>query len=343
MKFFHPLQIISFFLLSVVLTSCDKTNILIQREKILEDVAEIKRTLSTDDSLKIYFLDKLCDYSGGFDRLIEIENKRENNYVLKEYLNKEAYQKSTDSLFREAKREGFTYRDLLIEIDTLIKVKKQYEDEYQVLYKKIDSICLQVQKIIDVKETLNAKRSDSIKKSISLKLLSIGKNEYSDDIEVKILIKNQFQKPINALSFDAILTDKLGATVAILSCKSNETVIKNYVGTWSFEKYGDDRETYNGLENVEAHHVTVNYTITKVNIGGKIIGVDNPLLNLGENLKYHYNAKYISKKNLIGHCSYFNKDHPLELELKKLNDKVSKVRDSKKLPIVDLIGQLTIY
>ncbi len=338
-----PVNQIAFLLVLISLTfSCDKANIPIQRETVLEDVADIKKTLTIGDSAKIEYLDMLCEYTVGFEKLVEEKNGE--SELLKDFINKEAYQNSMDSLFSEAKRKGYTYRDLLTEVDTLTNVKKSYEQAYQNLFRKIDSACIQIQNRIDSNEINNKKISDLVKESISVKLLSISKSEYdySNDIEVKFLIRNDFPKPIYALSFQAVLTDRLGATVAILICKSNETVIRNFVGTWTFEKYGDNSETYKGLENVEARHVTVNYTIKKVNIGGKIIGVDTPILGDMENLECNRNLKFNPKKH-HGYCGYFKKDHPLELEYKNLNDKVDKVYSSKNLMITRLIGNLTIY
>jgi len=279
MKYF-PANNFAFLLVFTSLTfSCDKANIPIQRETVLEDVASIKKTLSLGDSSKIEYLDRLCEYSVGFEKLVEEKNRESD--LLKDYVNKEVYQNSMDSLFSEAKRKGYTYRDLLTEVDTLTKVKKSYEQAYQKLFGKIDSACIQIQNRIDSAEIKNKKISDLIKKSISVKLLSISKSEYdySNDIEVKFQISNEYSKPIYALIFEAILTDRLGTHVATLNCKSNETIRKTYIGRWGYEKYGDNQNIYKGLENLRAHHVTLEYTIGKVNIGGQIIGVDKPVFD----------------------------------------------------------------
>merc|ERR1711976_773175 len=103
---------------------------------------------------------------------------------------------------------------------------------------------------------------------VDLKIIGIRETEYDyrDVVEVKIQMTNKTSKPIEAISFNMVLTDKLGNKLATLRCRSNDRFVNSDVGYWTYERW-DRSEIYNALKNTKLSHITTKQEITKINHG----------------------------------------------------------------------------
>jgi hypothetical protein len=335
-------------LIGCLLASCDVTNKEIKKDTLAKDIAKIKDKIkdSDPDSVKINFLDGFLAISRDRDYYIEFQKELNNGeFVLEEYLvSDETFKENIAKLFAELNVKKYTYKQLFNEIDEIVALQEKYYTELKPIYYQIDSLCSYYQLKIDESEKNAELMKDSLNKIVELKLVSIRETEisYSDVIAVRIEMINKTNKPIEAISFEIELTDKLDNKLATLNCKTNDRFVKSDVGTWTYGRF-DRSEIYDKLKNVNASHVTTKQKIKKINIDGVLLGADTENLFLGEYFQFFTNLKYESLKKPYGYCPYLIDDNPFSKKAKVIEEKRDKEIKNGTFPIINLWDGIGLF
>ena len=309
-------------ILVVLMTSC--LNVLdnkIDTSTIETEIKNIKTNNPDLDSTKTKILNNLLALSIGRDRYIaEKWDSKEKTESLKKYLvDEDRFKEVKDTLFNYFKTNEITYRRLLIEIDSLTALDEKYENKMKSVYEELDKICIEKQNEIDEKDVKAKEIKERLNKMVLLEVISIRETDYNyrDVVEVKIKMTNKTDKPIEAISFDLTLTDKLGDKVAKIGCKSNNRFTTSRIASYIYGEY-DNRDIYNSLKNINASHVTATNEITKINHGGELISpYDDELESFST-----FNLYYKTPNKLNGYCHYLNDEHDLikKIEKARLNN-----------------------
>jgi hypothetical protein len=308
---------------TVLFTSCSSVlNKPIQPETIEKEVQLIKEKYPKLDSTKLKILTNLITINKGrkafvseFKSKINDENISIDNIIV----NEKKFNEIKDNIFNYFKAHKITYNQLLSEVDTVNMIDKRYDIKERGIYKQIDEFCKKKQKEVDEREIKAKLIKDSLNKMVDIKIIGINKTEYDyqDVVEVKILMKNKTSKPIEAISFNLELTDKLGNKIATLGCKSNQRFVKSTVGYWTYNKW-DDSDIYDALKNMRLSYFTTKQEISKINLGGKLISAEP---NSAEQLINFY---YETPKILTGYCPYLDKNDELSIKLKEFESQKKK-------------------
>lgn len=338
------------FLFVFIFTSCSSPkNKVINRSSIQEDVEKLKKSLrkETADSNTIQTLDQLVSYSKDLDFFKKkIKEQIKGDLDLDKYLvDEETFKEMSDKLFKAFEEKKYTYKQLFKEVESINALQEDNYNELLPVYKQIDSICQFYQKKID--ETLGEsdKIKDSLNKMVSLELVSIRQTEidYSDVVAVQVRMTNRTEHPIEAISFELELTDKLGNKVATLNCKSNDRFVQSNVSNWTYKKY-DLNDIYKSLENITAAHVSTKFRIKKINVDGKLIGSEIDNLDLGEYFEYSSNKDYKTPTGkLRGYCPYLKSENPFGKKVSEIDEKVEKEIEKGSFPIYKLIEDFNIF
>jgi hypothetical protein len=334
-KFFAPLLT-----LAVLFTSC--TSVLdnkIESSTIESNVQKIKEKHPELDTLKLEILESLVTFNKGREAYIaELEEKTSDSEYSFENLivSEEKFNEQIDNLFNYFKTEQISFNKLLSEIDTVNAINDKFDIEAQDIYKKIDAFCIEKQKEIEEKEQKAKEIKAKLNSMVDLKIISIRETEYDyrDVVEVKIQMTNKTSKPIEAISFNMEITDKLGNELATLRCRSNDRFVKSDVGNWAYERW-DQSETYKALKNTKLSHISTKQEISKINHGGELISAYD---NTDALLVLNYD--YTTPEKLYGYCPYLNDTDDLKIELEKLKEKKeNKIEES--TPIINKYQTIT--
>lgn len=335
--------------LSIIVLACNPVNKEIDRNSMEKDIAKIKEKIkgSDPDSVKINMLDEFLSISKDREYYIAFQKRiSTGDYSLEKYVvPDDIFKERSAQFFAELKAKKYTYNQLFKELDEIEAIKNKYYKELEPIYKQIDSLCCSFQKYVDGSAKRAELFKDSLNKIVDLKLVSIYQTriDYSDVIAVRIELINKTNKPIEAISFQVDLTDKLGSMVATLNCKTNNRFTKSYVGVWSYGRY-DKSEIYNSLLNVSASNVTMKKQINKINLDGELLGVDIDNLTMGDYLKYRLDYQYKSPlKKLSGYCPYLVDDNPYNKKASEIEVKRSSEIKNGNFPIMKLWNEFTIF
>jgi hypothetical protein len=326
--------------IAFAITSCSSPfDEKIELSNLESNIQKIKENKNDLDSLKLNILDNLITLSKGRDAYVsELEKKSDNSDYSFEKLivNESKFKEQKENLFNYFKAEEITFGQLLSEIDTVNLIKDKYDLEAQDLYKKIDMYCVEKQKEIEQKEKEAEKIKIQLNKMVDLKIISIRETEYSyrDVVEVKIKMTNKTSKPIEAIGFNMVLTDKLGNKLATLRCRSNDRFVNSDVGYWTYGRY-DQSETYKALKNTKLSHISTKQEISKINHGGELISAYDDIDDL-----LVINYEYKTPEKLFGYCPYLDEKDDLNIELEKLKNKKEKEIE-KSTPILNKYQNMT--
>lgn len=308
MKYTAPIIIVF-----LILTSCsDAINRPIKIETAVEDVAAIKETIPDSDTLKTKFLNFIHSVSKGRLELVNFMLKQDpdlgenaNGIVIQE----PKFTDTRDGLFKYFGDKNATYAMVFDELDTLQQHLATVQIKINELNKNIDSRCLELQNMVSSKIEENERFADSINAMVRLELLNINPLEACDMdvIEVKIKMTNLTDKKIEALMFSMMLKDKLGKSVGVLQCSTNDGFQNEEIGFWQYSKW-DQRELYKALENLKAEYLTEENQVLILNLDGNIIDFHNSYLERPTNYDYK------SPTPLDGKCLYLEKDDPLVIQ-----------------------------
>lgn len=320
--------------LTVMITSC--TSVLdnkIESSTIESNVQQIKEKYLELDTMKLEILESLVIFNKGREAYIaELEEKmKDSEYSIEKMIvSEETFNEQRDNLFNYLKAEEISFNKLLSEIDTVNAINDRFDIEVQDIYDKIDAFCIEKQKEIEEREQEARKIKAKLNSMVDLKIISIRKTEYDyrDVIEVKIQMTNKTSKPIEAISFNMEVTDKLGNKLATLRCRSNDRFVKSDVGYWTYERW-DQSDIYKALKNTKLSHISTKQEISKINHGGDLISAYD---NVDDILVINYD--YISPEKLHGYCPYLEDSHDLKIELEKHNEKKEKEIE-KSTPIIN--------
>lgn len=326
--------------LTVLFTSC--TSVLdnkIESSTIEPNVQQIKEKLPKLDSLKLEILESLVTLNKGREAFIsELEEKmKDSEYSLENMIvPEETFNEQRNNMFNYLKAEEITFNDLLSEIDTVNVINNRFDIEVKDVYEKIDSFCIEKQKEIMERELKAKEIKTKLNSMVDLKIISIRETErdYRDVVEVKIQMTNKTSKPIEAISFNMEITDKLGNKLATLRCRSNDRFVKSDIGYWVYERW-DQSDTYTALKNTKLSHISTKQDISKVNHGGELISAydnTNGLLVI--------NYDYTTPEKLHGYCPYLEDNDELKTELEKLKEKKEKEIE-KSTPIINKYQTIT--
>jgi hypothetical protein len=326
--------------ITVLITSC--TSILdnrIESSTIESNVQQIKKKYPELDSLKLEILEGLVIFNKGREAYISrLEEKmKDAEYsVEKMIVPEEAFNEQRDNLFNYLKSEEISFNNLLSEIDTVNAINDRFDIEAQVIYMKTDSFCIEKQKEIEEREQKVKEIKTKLNSMVDLKIISIRETErdYRDVVEVKIQMINKTSKPIEAISFNMEITDKLGNKLATLRCRSNDRFVKSDVGYWTFGRW-DESDIYKALRNTKLSHISTKQEISKINHGGELISVYDDIEDL---LVINYD--YTTPEKLYGYCPYLEDTDELKTELERLKEKKEKEIE-KSTPIINKYQTIT--
>lgn len=334
---FNLLIIISAILISSCTTVIDQK---IESDSIELNVKKIKEKYPELDSLKLDLMDGLVRINKGRNAFIkELESKLEDSdfSISKFVVDEENFNAQKDNIFNYFKAQEITFAQLFAEVDTVNSINERFEKEAKEIFIEIDEFCNEKQQEIEAKE----KKADEIKaklnEMVDLRIISLRETErnYRDIVEVKIQMTNKTSIPVEAISFNIELTDKLGNKLATLRCRSNDRFVKSDVGYWTYDRWNND-EIYKALKNTKLSHITTKHEITKINHGGDLISAYDDIDDL---LVINYDYKTPNK--LIGYCPYLEDEDDLSLKLKNLETKKKKSIE-KSTPIVNKYQELAI-
>jgi hypothetical protein len=336
-------------LLYLMITSCDKTDKIINRETIEEDVKMVKETIKDNDkdSNKTNLLDEIVSLSKDLDFYKEYHKSHFNGYEYDEkyFVSKTTFKENTDKFFNELKDKKYTYKQFMKEIDDLNRIWDENYNELVPLYNKVDSLCSSFQKMVDSTETESRRKLDSLSRLIDLKIVDIEKTyrDFKKGIEVHVQFINRTGKPIEALSFTIDLTDKLGYKLTTLDLYSNDGVSNSGVQYWFFEK-DEYEDIYKTLENVRANQVITKYRLKKINSNGTIIGKEVENLKSNEYLHCYQNIHYTTPlKRLNGRCSYLIENDPYTKKINEIRDKRDKEMNRNSFPVYNLYFNVKVF
>lgn len=327
---FNSLMIISAILISSCTTVLDQK---IESESIELNVKKIKIKYPELDSLKLDLMDGLVRINKGRDAFVkELESKSEDSEfsISKFVVDEEKFNTQKDNIFNYFKAQEITFAQLFAEVDTVNNINERFEKEAQEIFIEIDKFCNVKQQEIGEKK----KKADEIKtklnEMVDLKIISIRETErdYRDNVEVEIQMTNKTSIPVEAISFNMELIDKLGNKLATLRCRSNDRFVKSDVGYWTFDRW-DNNEIYKALQNTKLSHITTKQEITKINHGGELISAYGDIDEL-----LVINFDYKTPNKLIGYCPYLEDEDDLSVKLKDLESKKEKSIE-KSTPIVN--------
>jgi hypothetical protein len=338
-------------LAAVIFQACDKADRVINRETIEDDIKSIIGTVYDNDvdSLRFYVLSELLAFSKDLDFYVESQTKGAGGLdedLMKYLVSEETFKANTDKFFDEVRSKRYTYNQLLNEINVVISIREKYYRELEPIYKEVDSLCSLFQRMVDDKERNARVMKDSLNMLVEIKLISIEetKIDYSNAIAVRIQFINRTSKPIEAMSFAATLTDKLGIEVATLNCKTNDRFVKSDIGLWTYNEYGDAREIYKKLQNVSASHVTMKSTVKRINLGGVLVGSDLEDLHMGDYLRYFTNLHYRTPAGkLFGYCGYMSRENPYDKSIDEIVERRDIEIANSDLPIFKLFEEIEVY
>lgn len=325
---------------SVLISSC--TSVLdnnIDSATIENDVQAIKEKFPDLDSLKLNILDNLVIISKGREAYVsEIESRLEDSEysVDKIVVDKDIFNEEKENIFNYFKAQNVSYNQLLAEIDTVNMIDERYEMKAQDIYQEIDQFCIEKQKEIEEREKKAEEIKTKLNEMVDLKIIGIRETEYDyrDVVEVKIQMTNKTSKPIEAISFNMVLTDKLGNKLATLRCRSNDRFVNSDVGYWTYERW-DRSEIYNALKNTKLSHITTKQEITKINHGGELISAYDDIDDL-----LVINYEYETPEKLNGYCPYLEDEDELNIQLEKLKSEKEKEIE-KATPIINKYQEMT--
>jgi len=325
-------------IMALIFSSCSTIlNEKIEPSTLEDNVRIIKEKYPDLDSLKVDILDKLIYFNKGRDAYIsELESIMEDSeFSLKSFIvDEEKFNEQKDNLFNYFEAQEISFGELLAEIDTIHAINDRFDNEAQDLYQKIDAYCSEKQKEIEASEKKAEEIKARLNEMVDLKIISIRETEYdySDVIEVKIQMTNKTSKPIEAISFNMELTDKLGNKLATLGCKSNDRFVNSDVGYWIYDRW-DNSEIYNSLKNTRLSHITTKSEISKINHGGELISAYDDLLII--------NFEYETPEKLDGYCPYLDDTDELKIELDKLK-KRKEIEIQESTPIMNKYKDITL-
>jgi len=326
-------------ILTILISSCSNLlNEKIDSQTLEANVQKIKEKYPDLDSTKIDLLDNLIAINKGRDAFIssiDVENKGESS-IEKYIVDEDKFTEIKDNIFNYFKAQEITFKKLFEEYDTVKMINDKYDNQNQELYKEIDAYCTTKQKEIDEKEKNAEEIKTKLNQMVDLKIISIKETEYGyrDVIEVKIQMINKTSKPVEALSFNLEITDKLGNKLATLGCRTNDRFVKSDVGNWTYDRWDHD-DIYKALKNTKISHITTKQEITKINLGGELISAYGDLEAL-----FTINYKYSTPDKLTGHCPYLNEDD----ELSKKLDAIEKSKEKeieKSTPVLNKYSEMT--
>ncbi|MBC8181173.1 hypothetical protein H8E88_08615 [candidate division KSB1 bacterium] len=326
--------------LIVLITSC--TSVLdnkIESSTIESNVQQIKEKYPELDTLKLEILESLVTFNKGREAYItELEEiTKDSEYSFEKLIvSEETFNEQKDNLFNYLKAEEISFNRLLSEIDTVNAINDRFDIEAQGIYKKIDTYCIEKQKEIEEREEKAKEIKAKLNSMVDLKIISIRETEYDyrDVVEVKIQMTNKTSKPIEAISFNMEITDKLGNKLATLRCRSNDRFVKSDVGYWTYERW-DQSDTYKALKNTKLSHISTKQEISKINHGGELISAYD---NIDDLLVINYD--YTTPEKLYGYCPYLEETDELKTELEKLKEKKEKEIE-KSTPIINKYQTIT--
>ncbi|MAO38336.1 MAG: hypothetical protein CMP12_20990 [Zunongwangia sp.] len=326
--------------LAVLITSC--TSVLdnkIESSTIESNVQQIKEKNPELDTLKLEILESLVTFNQGREAYIaELEEKMDDSdYSLEKMIvSEETFNEQIDNLFNYLKAQEISFNKLFSEIDTVNAINNRFDIEAQDIHKEIDDFCNEKQKEIDGREEKAKEIKAELNSMVDLKIISIRETErdYRDIVEVKIKMTNKISEPIEAISFNIEITDKLGNKLATLRCRSNDRFVKSDIGYWTYGRW-DQSDTYKALKNTKLSHISTKQEITKINHGGKLISAYD---NMDDLLVINY--EYNSPEKLYGYCPYLEDTDDLKIELEKLKKKKEKEIE-RSTPIINKYQTIT--
>lgn len=327
-------------ILIVLISSC--TSVLdnkIDVSNIESNVEKIQKKYPEMDSLKLAILKNLVTINKGRDVFIAKlkERTEETDYSFEKVIvNEEKFEEQKDNLFNYMTAEQITFNKLLSEIDTVNSIKERFEIEVQNVYREIDSACIAKQKEIEEREQKANEIKAKLNSMVDLKIISIRKTEYDyrDVVEVKIKMTNNTSKPIEAISFNIEITDKLGNKLATLGCRSNDRFIESDVGYWTYHRW-ESSEIYKALKNTKLSHISTKQEISKINHGGELISAYGEVDELAK-----INYDYTTPEKLNGYCPYLEDTDDLKTELEKLKEEKEK-EIAQSTPIINKYQKIT--
>lgn len=343
----NSLVVFLIIILSVLIFSCTSPshiNNKIESETLINNVKSIKEKYPNLDSLKIEYLNELVAINKGRKAFVSYGSKyfKDEEYVEKIVVDKAKFNEQKEKIFNYFNAKNITYYKLLNQISKLDSIEKNYKNRIQKIsksmqeiYKDIDKRCLEIQKEIDKSESNTKKRENKLNKMVDLKIIGIAEKEYdhSDVVEVKIKMTNKTSKPIEAISFDLELTDKLGNKIVTIGCRSNNKFINSYIGYWTYDRW-DNSEIFNKLKNTKLSHISyVKQQINKINHGGELISANDYEYESDiMDEKHPINFEYKTPEILFGYCPYSDNDELLSLLNKTLEnwEKKKKILESEK-------------
>jgi len=310
------------------ITSC--SNILdkkIELATIDNDIKEIKTKFPDFDSTKTEILDNLLAFSKGRDRYINdrLKSKDKESSLEKYIVEEDKFKEIIDNLFNYFKANNITYKAFLTEIDSLKTLDDKYDNKLKSVYEEIDKVCNEKQKEAEEKDKKAKEIKEKLITMVELEVISIKETEYDyrDVVEVDIKMTNKTDKPIEAISFNITLTDKLGEVLADLGCKSNNRFTTTRVATYIYDEY-ETSDIYKALRNTKVSHVTAKKEISKINLDGEIISAyeddyENLLL---------INYEYKTPEKLTGFCPYLDEENELMKKIKSAKEyKLKEIKD----------------
>jgi len=324
-------------LITIFISSCSNLlNEQIDTQTVETNVQKIKEKYPELDSTKINFMDNLVAINQGRESFISYFKEDDESSIEKYLVDEAKFNEIRDNIFNYFKAQEITFKQLFAEYDTVELISEKYEKQNQVLYKQVDEYCTNRQKEIAENEIKAQEIKTKLNQMVDLKIIGIQETEYDyrDVVQVKIQMTNKTSKPVEALSFNLEITDKLGNKLATLGCRTNDRFVKSDIGYWTYDRWDND-EIYKALKNTKISHISTKQEITKINLGGELISAYRDLDDL---LTINYDYKTPDK--LTGYCPYLDKDDELSEKIENINKSKEKEIE-KSTPILSKYSEMT--
>ncbi len=325
-------------LMTIIISSC--SNILnekIDSQTLETNVQKIKENFPELDSAKIELMDNLIAINKGRESFVSYFDREDDESSIEKYIvDEEKFNEIKDNIFNYFKAQEITFKLLFAEYDTVKLINEKYDNQNQELYKQIDEYCTNRQKEIEEKEKKAEEIKTKLNQMVELKIISIQETEYDyrDVVQVKIQMINKTSKPVEALSFNIEITDKLGNKLATLGCRTNDRFVKSDIGYWTYDRWDHD-DIYKALRNTKISHITTKQEITKINLGGELISAYGDLDDL---LTINYD--YSTPDKLTGYCPYLDEDHELSKKIESMKNSREKEIE-KSTPVLNKYSEMT--